>query len=223
MQHSTTREAKQKICANLDHHWSKKCLFLSVQTNWVGPSRAQRFCKNDSDPSLESLIVTRVILWKTWLESGRVSIFLKVSRVESELPKIVTRVESSHWLESRYDCWCCSAHTCLVDPIINDPLWIVTGCLRPTAVDNLAIVATSPVVLRWLCDSPRTGCAWRTTPYIYEVRTSNNRVIMACELYCCLLPQCEALRIFRSGFPIATLSSQASNLLSFIATEPHYL
>ena len=26
------------------------------------------------------------------------------------------------------------------------------------------IVATSPVVLRWLCDSPRTGCAWRITP-----------------------------------------------------------
>ena len=32
-----------------------------------------------------------------------------------------------------------------------------------------------------------------------------NRVIMACELYCCLLPQCEALRICRSGFPIATI------------------
>jgi len=28
---------------------------------------------------------------------------------------------------------------------------------------------------------------------------------MACELYCCLLPQCEALRTYRSGFPIATL------------------
>ena len=27
---------------------------------------------------------------------------------------------------------------------------------------------------------------------------------MACELYCCLLPQCEALRICRSEFPIAT-------------------
>ena len=25
-------------------------------------------------------------------------------------------------------------------------------------------VATSPVMLRWLCDSPRTGCAWRTKP-----------------------------------------------------------
>ena len=29
-----------------------------------------------------------------------------------------------------------------------------------------AIVATSPVVLRWLCDSQRTGCARRTTSYI---------------------------------------------------------
>jgi len=32
-------------------------------------------------------------------------------------------------------------------------------------------------------------------------------VIMACELYCCLLPQCEALRICRSGFPIATVQA----------------
>jgi len=28
----------------------------------------------------------------------------------------------------------------------------------------IANVATSPVVLRWLCDSPRTGCAWRIKP-----------------------------------------------------------
>jgi len=39
---------------------------------------------------------------------------------------------------------------------------------------------------------------------IYVSRTSNNRVIMACELYCCLLPQCEALRTCRSVFPFAT-------------------
>ena len=44
--------------------------------------------------------------------------------------------------------------------------------------------------------------------HIYVARTSNNRVIMACELYRCLLPQCEALRICRSGFPIATQSTQ---------------
>jgi len=60
MQHSTTRQTKQKICANLDHHWSKKCSFLCVQTKWVGLSGTQRFCKNDSDSSLESLTVTRV-------------------------------------------------------------------------------------------------------------------------------------------------------------------
>ena len=27
---------------------------------------------------------------------------------------------------------------------------------------------------------------------------------MACDLHCCLPPQCEALRTCRSGFPIAT-------------------
>jgi len=31
-----------------------------VQTKWVGLSGTQRFCKNDSDSSLESLTVTRV-------------------------------------------------------------------------------------------------------------------------------------------------------------------
>ena len=36
--------------------------------------------------------------------------------------------------------------------------------------------------------------------HIYVARTSNNGVIMACELYCCLLPQCKALRICRSDF-----------------------
>ena len=41
---------------------------------------------------------------------------------------------------------------------------------------------------------------------IHVARTSNNRVISiaAHDFYCCLLPQCEALRTCRSGFPIAT-------------------
>ena len=30
--------------------------------------------------------------------------------------------------------------------------------------ESVYTVATSPVVLRWLCDSPRTGCTWRITP-----------------------------------------------------------
>jgi len=40
--------------------------------------------------------------------------------------------------------------------------------------------------------------------HINVARTSNHRVIMACELCCCLLPQREALRTCHSGFPIAT-------------------
>ena len=52
-----------------------------MQTNWVCRSEALRFCKNYSDSSLESLIVTRV-------ESGH-------------SVKNVTRVESSHRLSQR--------------------------------------------------------------------------------------------------------------------------
>ena len=49
-------------------------------------------------------------------------------------------------------------------------------------------------------------CAENNTHILME-RTSNNRVIMACNFYCYLLPQCEAFRTSRSGFSIATKSS----------------
>jgi len=52
--------------------------------------------------------------------------------------------------------------------------------------------------------------------YIYVARTSNNRVISSGDLYCCLLPQCEALRTCRSGFPIATSSWLVLATASFI-------
>jgi len=50
-----------------------------------------------------------------------------------------------------------------------------------------------------------TNKMWdKDTTHIYAARTSNNRVGTACDLYCCLLPHCEALHTCRSGFPIAT-------------------
>jgi len=62
--------------------------------------------------------------------------------------------------------------------------------------------------LRWCC----AECAvhhernmHEEQHHIYVARTSNNRVISSGDPYCCLLPQCEALRICRSGFPIATV------------------
>ena len=37
--------------------------------------------------------------------------------------------------------WCHSVHICIIDTAINDALCIVTGCLRPTPLDNLPILA----------------------------------------------------------------------------------
>jgi len=100
MQHSTTRQAKQKISSSFDHHWNKTCSFLCVQTNWVWPWGTQRFCKNDSDSSLESLTVTRIesshfVKNVTRVESPFFSTWLESSHQKSWL-------KSSHWLESRY-------------------------------------------------------------------------------------------------------------------------
>ena len=33
--------------------------------------------------------------------------------------------------------WCRSAHTCLIDSVLNDALHMVTGCLHPTPTDHL--------------------------------------------------------------------------------------
>ena len=37
--------------------------------------------------------------------------------------------------------WCCSAHTRLIDSVLNDALRIVTGCLRPTPTDQLPVLS----------------------------------------------------------------------------------
>ena len=37
--------------------------------------------------------------------------------------------------------WCRSAHTRLIDNVLNDALRIVTGCLRPTPTDHLPILS----------------------------------------------------------------------------------
>ena len=45
--------------------------------------------------------------------------------------------------------WCRSAHTRLIDTVLNDALRIVTGCLRPSPTDYLPILAgIQPAELR---------------------------------------------------------------------------
>ena len=45
--------------------------------------------------------------------------------------------------------WCRSAHTRLIDSVLNDTLCIVTGCLRPTLKDHLPVLSgIQPAELR---------------------------------------------------------------------------
>ena len=47
--------------------------------------------------------------------------------------------------------WCCSAHTRLIDSVLNDALRIVTGCLPPTPTDHLPVLSgIQPAELRRL-------------------------------------------------------------------------
>ena len=66
------------------------------------------------------------------------------------------------------------------------------------------------------------GMCTKNNTHIYVARTRNNRVIMVCNLYCCLLPQCEAFRTCCSDFSTATIQglqlTEARNKLRSIAT-----
>jgi len=46
-------------------------------------------------------------------------------------------------------------------------------------------------------------------------------VISSGDLYCCLLPRCEALRTCRSGFPIATVPSFLAHGAALTYEEMH--
>jgi len=57
--------------------------------------------------------------------------------------------------------------------------------------------------LRWRCDDcviHHKRDVREEQQCIYVALTSNNSVIAANDIYCCLLPQCEALRTCTSGF-----------------------
>jgi len=68
-------------------------------------------------------------------------------------------------------------------------------------------------------------CAKNNT-HLYVVWTSNNRVISLGDVYCCLLPQCEALHTCCWGVPIATVTKMMlviTYLFLFQQSFPNYL
>ena len=66
------------------------------------------------------------------------------------------------------------------------------------------------LALCWLCDSPRTGCARRTTPrYTWREQAIIDWSWHVISIAACC--QCEALRTCRSDFPIATVHLKIGN------------
>jgi len=64
------------------------------------------------------------------------------------------------------------------------------------------------------------GMCVKNNTIIYVVRTSNSKRVCEHDLYCCLLPQCEALCTCRSGFPIATVFRTGSGSQNFTVRSP---
>jgi len=56
-------------------------------------------------------------------------------------PRIATLALVHSTAEYCSPVWCSIAHTRPIDPVINDALQIVTGCLRPVTTGNVLILA----------------------------------------------------------------------------------
>ena len=79
------------------------------------------------------------------------SAYLQIWRLKLSHTKTVTAVLSLVYSTAEYcaPVWCRSAHTRLIDSVLNDALRIVTGCLRPTPTDHLPILSgIQPAELR---------------------------------------------------------------------------
>jgi len=57
------------------------------------------------------------------------------------------------------------------------------------------------------------GMCLKNNTIIYVARASNSKRDCEHDLYCCLLPRCEALRTCRSGFPIASTPYESLNYI----------
>jgi len=71
------------------------------------------------------------------------------------------------------------------------------------------------MALRWLC---KNGMCVKNNTIICVARASNSKRDCEHDLYCCLLPRCEALRTSRSGFPIATQAKSRCKSIVCVST-----
>jgi len=135
--HLDNKEAKRELKAN----YSNEILPFWPESKYLGVTLDRSLTFRRHLESSRKKLTPRVALLKRLAGSGwgAVATTLRIATLALVHPTA----------EYCATVWCRSAHTRLIDPAINDALRIVTGCLRPTPVDNLPILASiQPAELR---------------------------------------------------------------------------
>ena len=112
-----------------------------------------------SEPKYLRVTLDRLLAYRRHLESlrkkltSRVALLRRLAGSGWGARTIMLRIATPALVHSTAEystpVWCRSAHTCLIDPTINNALRIVSGCMRPTPADNLPIIAgIQPAELR---------------------------------------------------------------------------
>ena len=110
-------------------------------------------------PAYLGVKLDKALTYRHHLEALRKKLFTRVSLLKrladstwgAVAKTLCTAALSMIYSTAEYciPAWYRSAHTCLIDSVLNDALRIVTECLRPTATDNLPVLSgIQPAELR---------------------------------------------------------------------------
>jgi len=121
------KEAKRELKVSFNN----ETLPFSSERKYLGVTLDKLLTYRRHLESLRKKLTSRVALLRRFAGSGR----------GAGATTLRTATLGHSTAEYCAHVWCCSAHTRLADPTINDALRIVTGCLRPTPADNLPILA----------------------------------------------------------------------------------
>ena len=130
MQHSTTRQAKQKISANLDHHWSK---WDMREVSWSEAWSVAHLQATSYTCAAERFVTLRAV---TPAGRHRVGCLLEHAQDQQSSSCIAYPIA-----EDCSPAWSRNRNTKEVDVAINSALRTITGCLKPTPRQHLPILA----------------------------------------------------------------------------------
>jgi len=135
--HLNNKEAKRE----LEVKYNNEILRFCYEPKYLGVTLDRSLTYRRHLESLRNKLTSRVALLRGLAGSGW--------GAGATTLRIATLALMHSTAEYRAPVWCRSAHTCLIDPAINDSLRIVTGCPCLTPADNHPILAgIQPAELR---------------------------------------------------------------------------